>query len=98
MLLAFDEPLGACEPSGRAARFSSEEQAQTQPESAANRAQVFAGVQMGVVGPIERLEILVVPSDQVRRHRQQFEIFGRQRNHLSASESAWWASAQARRL
>ncbi len=75
-LLAFQQPLGAGKPSGRAAHLAAKEKTQPQPESATDGAKAFAGVQMGVMGTFERSQIVVVPTDQIRRHRQQLEILG----------------------
>ena len=37
---------------------------------------------MSVVGAFKRLEVFVVPADQICRHRQQLEILGAQRRFL----------------
>ena len=82
VLLAFEQPLGAGEPSGRAARLSSKEKTQAQPERATDGAQAFIGVQVRLMGTLERPQIVVVPTDQIRRHRQQLEILASQRSRL----------------
>jgi hypothetical protein len=66
-LLAFEQPLGTGQPSGRAARLSSKEKTQTQPERAAGgSAHAFASIKICVMGAIKRTQIIIVPTDQIR--------------------------------
>jgi hypothetical protein len=65
-LSAFQQSLRTGEPSGRAARRSSKEKMQTQPEGAAGSAHAFASIQMCMMGAIKRTQVIIVPSDQIR--------------------------------
>ena len=75
---AFQEPFGTGKPPGRASRLSFEHKTQTQPERAAGSVDTFAGVQIRMVGAIKCAQIIIVPADQIRRCRQQFEILNSQ--------------------
>ena len=55
---------------------------ETHPEGAAGSVYACASVQMRMMGAIKHPEKLIVPSDQVRRCRQQFEILNSQRSCL----------------
>ena len=80
--VALQQPLGTGKPAGRAAHLAAHEQAKAEPERAADGASALAGVQMSVVGTFKCPEVFIVPTDQVCRHRQQFEILGLQRSFL----------------
>ncbi|MGH2741709.1 MAG: hypothetical protein ACRDN8_04320 [Thermoleophilaceae bacterium] len=81
-LLAFDQPLRAAEPSGRAAHLSSECEVHTQPERTAHSARSFAAVQVPMVGTLETAQVVVVAAEHVGRRRQQLKIARSQRRRL----------------
>ena len=74
MRLPFKQARRARKPAGRAGRFPAHQKAKAQPERTADGGQVGAGRQMRAVGAIERIQIFVVSTDQVRRHRKPLEV------------------------
>ena len=79
VLLVLEQPLGAGDPAGRATHLAAKEKTEAQPECGTDGAQAFAGVQVRMMGTFERPQIVLVPTDQIRRHRQQLEILASQR-------------------
>ena len=69
-------------PAVRAAGLVAHQQAETKPERAADGPTMLMDLAMRVVGPFERIEIVLVPPDQICRLGQQFEVFGCQRGFL----------------
>ena len=82
ILLVLQQPLGARDPTGRWPHLSAKEKAQAQPECGTNGAQAFTRIEVGVMGTFKRLQIILVPTDQIRRHRQQLEILAFQSGRL----------------
>ena len=80
--VALQQPLSTGKPAGRAAHLAAHEQAKAEPERAADGASALAGVHMSVVGTFKCPEVFIVPTDQVCRHRKQFEILGFQWSFL----------------
>ncbi len=78
LILALQQSLAAGEPAGRAAHLSTEEQLEAEPERTADGAVALVAVQVSLVGAFEGPQVVVVPADQIRRHRQQLEIAWRQ--------------------
>jgi hypothetical protein len=76
------QALRARKPTAGASRLATHEQTKTKPECAANRATALTDVQMRVVGTLECSEVFIVPTDEVRRHGQQLEVFRIQRGFL----------------
>jgi hypothetical protein len=61
------QPLGSGEPSGPAARLSSKEKMETQPEGAAGSARIFTSVQIYMMSTIKRPKKIIIPTNQVSR-------------------------------
>ena len=80
--LGLQQPLGAAEPTRRAAHRAGEGQRHPDPERAANGAQGLAGVEVRLVRALEAAQEPVLQSDHVRRARQQLEIVGLQPDRL----------------
>ena len=78
VLLVFQQPLGARDPAGRRPHLATKEKAEAQPECATDGAPAFTGIQVRLMGTFKRLQIVVVPADQIRRHGQQLEILAAQ--------------------
>ncbi|MCF6100380.1 hypothetical protein [Mesorhizobium muleiense] len=74
-----NDALGAAEPSGRWTGLAPKEKAQPDPERAAGRARTLIGIEESSMGSIERFEIILFATDQIRRHREPFEVVGPQR-------------------
>jgi hypothetical protein len=62
--------------------LASHEQAKSEPERAAHGTSALAGVQVCAVRAFKGLQVFIVPTDQVCRHRKPFEILGSQRRFL----------------
>ena len=75
---ALQQPLSSGKPAGRSPHLAAHEQAEAQPERAADGRREAAYVHMSVVGPFECPQVFIVPTDQVRCHREPFEIVGAQ--------------------
>ena len=82
VLLVLEQPLGAGDPAGRGAHLAAKEKTQAQPECGTDGAQAFAGFQVRVMGTFQRPQIIIVPTDQIGRHRQQLEILAFQSGRL----------------
>jgi hypothetical protein len=81
-LLAFEQPSRAREPSQGGARLSPERQVVADPERAAHGPRRLAGVQVGVMCPLEAAHIVVVAPEHVGGPRQQLEVLRLQRRRL----------------
>src|SRR3954452_13565868 len=82
MLLAFDQPLCAAEPSGSVAHLSSECEIHAQPEGAAHCAHRFAGVQVRLVSTLQEAQALIVMADHGSRRCEQLEVLRSQWSRL----------------
>ena len=80
--VALYQPLGAAEPSGRAAHFSSECEIYDQPERAAHSAHRFAGVEVRVMGALQATQAVVVAAEHECRRCEQLQVFRSQRSRL----------------
>jgi hypothetical protein len=78
--LSFEQALGAAEPSGRRTCLTPKEKTQADPKRATGSAQTLLGIKEDTMGSIERPQMFLFATDQIRRHRQQFEIVGSQRD------------------
>ena len=73
-ILAGQQALRAAEPPRGAARVPAERETQPRPEGAAHGAQRPAGVEMDVVGALERANVVVVAAQHVGGDGQLLEI------------------------
>ena len=74
VLLVLQQPLCTGEPARRRPDLPSKEKTEAQPECGTDGTSMIADVEMGMMGAFKRSQIVVVPTDQIRRHRQQLEI------------------------
>ncbi len=79
---ALYQPLGAAEPSGRAAHLSSECKVDAHPERAAHSAHRFAGVEVRVIGTLQAIQAVVVAAEHEGRRCEQLEVLRSQRSRL----------------
>ena len=80
--LALEQPLGPAEPPVRARRVAPEQQPQAGPERAPHRRARRAGIEVSLIGPLQRVQILVVATEHVRRLGEQAEVLAAQRGRL----------------
>jgi hypothetical protein len=66
--------LGAGHPAAADRRFARVQQNQRQPERTPHRRECVVGVQMDLVGTLQRLNAVVLPTGQIRRRRDAREI------------------------
>jgi hypothetical protein len=82
VLFVLEQPLRAGDPAGRGAHLSTKEETEAEPECGTDRAQACTGIEVRVMGTLERLQIIRVPTGQIRRHCQQVEILTSQSGRL----------------
>ena len=71
---ALDDPPRPSQPAVGPGRLPAKRQVDAEPERAAHGGQWLAGVEVAVVGALQRSQQLVVAADQVRRRGKQLEI------------------------
>ena len=79
VLLVLEQLLGAGDPTGCGARLAPKEKMEAQPECGTDGALAFTGIQVRVMGTFKCLQIILVPTGQIRRHRQELWMLASQR-------------------
>lgn len=79
---AVEEPARPAEPPDRLGQLTHVEATETGPNGASRSVHRVGCLQVNVMGPLHHAGAFVVPADQEGRHRQQFEIRGRQPDRL----------------